>query len=221
MTFALGRRFIIVDGVERWKDKELDALEAALKAIPPDTTVAFFAREDSRAKAPKRLARRRSQGRRGHQRRAGSQAVGAAQVGDRARPRAGLAARAGRGPGADRARRRSPATPAARAREASARRSRPGARVCTAADVERADRAVGRAQGMVAGGRARRRRRRALRPAIYLALRAQGERVPGLLYWMAQRLRAGPRDRARRSKPAAPVARSSADCGCPLAPRTG
>ena len=23
MTFALGRRFLIVDGVERWKDKEL------------------------------------------------------------------------------------------------------------------------------------------------------------------------------------------------------
>jgi DNA polymerase-3 subunit delta len=56
MTFALGRRFIIVDGVERWKDKELDALEAALAAIAPDTTVAFFAREDARAKAPARLA---------------------------------------------------------------------------------------------------------------------------------------------------------------------
>ena len=55
MTFAIGRRFIIVDGVERWKDKELDALEAALQAIPPDTTVAFFAREDGRTKAPPRL----------------------------------------------------------------------------------------------------------------------------------------------------------------------
>src|SRR5690242_17925745 len=46
MTFAIGRRFVIVDGVERWKDKELDVLEAALRAIAPDTTVAFFARED-------------------------------------------------------------------------------------------------------------------------------------------------------------------------------
>ena len=55
MTFAFGRRFIIVDGAERWKDKELDSLEAAIEAIPPDTTVAFFAREDSRAKAPERL----------------------------------------------------------------------------------------------------------------------------------------------------------------------
>jgi len=55
MTFALGRRFIIVDGVERWKEKELDAFEAALAALPPDTTVALFAREDTRAKAAKRL----------------------------------------------------------------------------------------------------------------------------------------------------------------------
>jgi DNA polymerase-3 subunit delta len=55
MTFAIGRRFIIVDGAERWKDKEMDALEAALKAMAPDTTVTFFAREDGRQKAPKRL----------------------------------------------------------------------------------------------------------------------------------------------------------------------
>ena len=89
MTFALGRRFIIVDGVERWKDKELDALEAALKAIPPETTVAFFAREDSRDQGPRAPARRRPERRRRHQRRGERQAVGAAQVGDRARPRAG------------------------------------------------------------------------------------------------------------------------------------
>ena len=55
MTFAIGRRFLIVDGAERWKDKELDALEAALAAIAPDTTITFFAREDGRLKAPKRL----------------------------------------------------------------------------------------------------------------------------------------------------------------------
>ena len=55
MTFAIGRRFIIVDGAERWKDKEMDALESALASTPPDTTVTFFAREDGRLKAPKRL----------------------------------------------------------------------------------------------------------------------------------------------------------------------
>jgi DNA polymerase III subunit delta len=55
LTFAIGRRFIIVDGVERWTDKQLEPLAGALKDIPPDTTVTFFAREDGRAKAPKGL----------------------------------------------------------------------------------------------------------------------------------------------------------------------
>ncbi|HXD64425.1 MAG TPA: DNA polymerase III subunit delta [Solirubrobacteraceae bacterium] len=55
MTLTLSRRFIIVEGVERWKDKELDALAASLGALPPETTIAFFAREESRTKAPDRL----------------------------------------------------------------------------------------------------------------------------------------------------------------------
>lgn len=55
MTFAMGRRFLVVDGVERWKDKELAPLERALAELPPDTTVTFFAREEGRLKAPSRL----------------------------------------------------------------------------------------------------------------------------------------------------------------------
>jgi DNA polymerase III subunit delta len=55
MTLTLSRRFIIVDGAERWKDKELDALATSLGAMPPETTIAFFAREESRNKAPDRL----------------------------------------------------------------------------------------------------------------------------------------------------------------------
>jgi DNA polymerase-3 subunit delta len=55
LTLALGRRFIIVDGVERWKDAELDGLEAAVRHIAPETTIAFFAREEGRSKAPDRL----------------------------------------------------------------------------------------------------------------------------------------------------------------------
>lgn len=56
MTFALGHRFVIVDGVERWKEAETAALAALLADPPPDTTVAFFAREEGRAKAPAALA---------------------------------------------------------------------------------------------------------------------------------------------------------------------
>ena len=56
MTFAIGRRFVIVDGVERWKDAEIkDQLAPVLKDLPPDLTVAFFAREDGKTKAPKPL----------------------------------------------------------------------------------------------------------------------------------------------------------------------
>jgi DNA polymerase III subunit delta len=57
MTFAMGRRFLIVDGVERWKDSEAEAVVVPVLAeMPSETTVAFFAREDGRAKAPAKLA---------------------------------------------------------------------------------------------------------------------------------------------------------------------
>jgi DNA polymerase-3 subunit delta len=53
MTFATGRRVIIVDGVERWKQAEVEQhLLPAMRDLPPDTTLALFAREEGRAKAP-------------------------------------------------------------------------------------------------------------------------------------------------------------------------
>src|SRR3954454_7097467 len=56
MTFALGRRFLVVDGVERWKDADVEAhLAPELANMPPDTTVAFFAREEGRTKLPAKL----------------------------------------------------------------------------------------------------------------------------------------------------------------------
>jgi DNA polymerase-3 subunit delta len=56
MTFALGRRFVIADGVERWKDADVSTVAAAMEGVDPETlTVAFFAREDSRVKAPAAL----------------------------------------------------------------------------------------------------------------------------------------------------------------------
>ena len=56
MTFAIGRRFVIVDGVEGWKGAEVkDELAPVLASMDPDTTAVFFAREDGRAKAPKAL----------------------------------------------------------------------------------------------------------------------------------------------------------------------
>ena len=56
MTFSLGRRVVIVDGAERWKDADVEErLSAVLADLPPDTTVAFFAREEARHKAPPAL----------------------------------------------------------------------------------------------------------------------------------------------------------------------
>ena len=56
MTFAIGRRVIVVDGAERFKEVEVqEHIAPAMAAMQPDTTIAFFAREEGRAKAPAAL----------------------------------------------------------------------------------------------------------------------------------------------------------------------
>jgi DNA polymerase-3 subunit delta len=56
MTFAVGRRFVIADGVQRWKDADVEPVASALAAMDPEaSTVAFFAREEGRTKAPATL----------------------------------------------------------------------------------------------------------------------------------------------------------------------
>jgi DNA polymerase III subunit delta len=56
MTLAIGRRVIVVEGVERWRQADVEKhLAAALAQMPPDTTLALFAREEARAKAPAAL----------------------------------------------------------------------------------------------------------------------------------------------------------------------
>lgn len=58
MTFAIGRRFLVIDGAERWKDADVTAhLAPALRAIAPDTTVAFFGREEGRLKVSAALVK--------------------------------------------------------------------------------------------------------------------------------------------------------------------
>jgi len=53
MTLAIGRRVIIVEGVERWREADVSKhLAPAMAQMPPETTVALFAREEARAKAP-------------------------------------------------------------------------------------------------------------------------------------------------------------------------
>jgi DNA polymerase-3 subunit delta len=58
LQLGVARRVIVVDGVERWKEADVsEQLAPALAALPPDTTLALFAREDARTKAPPALHR--------------------------------------------------------------------------------------------------------------------------------------------------------------------
>jgi DNA polymerase-3 subunit delta len=187
MTFAIGRRFIIVDGVERWKEKGLEQLEAALKAIPPDTTVAFFAREDGRVRAPARL--------RDAVLAAGGDVAGedsvkpwelpkwviarARELGLQLEPDAARALVTHVG---DRQQR------LLRELEKLALGSGPGSRV-DVAEIEAhaapsAERRAWSLADALVGGDAQAASR------IYLTLRSAGERLSGLIYWMAQRVRA-------------------------------
>ncbi|MDE3070874.1 MAG: DNA polymerase III subunit delta [Acidobacteriota bacterium] len=57
-SLGMGRRVIVVDGVERWRDGEVAAaLDRVMCPMPPATTVALFACEETRAKAPPSLHR--------------------------------------------------------------------------------------------------------------------------------------------------------------------
>ncbi len=186
MTFALGRRFILVDGVERWKDRQLDGLLRALAAIPPETTIAFFAQEDGRAKAPARLAEAVKA--------AGGDVSAEQSVKPWELPKWVIARARELGLQLD------PDAARALVRHVGERQQRllreleklaldapAGARIdsdqvqeLTAPSAQRkawslADELVG--ADAAAATRA------------YLALRAQGERVAGLIYWMAARLR--------------------------------
>ena len=55
MSLSPGRRFVIVDGCERWKAADTEELEKLLGDMPPETTLALFAREDGRDKVPASL----------------------------------------------------------------------------------------------------------------------------------------------------------------------
>ena len=53
MSLTQSRRYLLADGVERWRDRQQEAVAEALASLPPDLTVVLI----SRAKAPAKLAR--------------------------------------------------------------------------------------------------------------------------------------------------------------------
>jgi DNA polymerase-3 subunit delta len=199
MTLSLGRRVIIVEGVERWREAEVERhLFPAMSEMPPETTLALFAREEARAKAPAAV----------HEavKRAGGQVVAQMTVKPWELPRwareqagrmglalDGAAAKALVAQVGERQQRllreleklaleSAPPVPSG---------AEPGsapARQVSVEDIERRTahsaqwRAYGLADALVGGDR-----REATRS--YLRLRDQGERLSGLTYLMAQRLR--------------------------------
>jgi DNA polymerase-3 subunit delta len=53
MSLTETRRYLLADGVERWRERQLEPVIAALASLPPDLTVVLIAR----AKAPAKLAK--------------------------------------------------------------------------------------------------------------------------------------------------------------------
>lgn len=53
MSLTESRRYLLADGVERWRDRQLEQVVAALDELPPDLSVVLIAR----AKAPAKLVR--------------------------------------------------------------------------------------------------------------------------------------------------------------------
>jgi DNA polymerase III subunit delta len=189
MTFALGRRFIIVEGTERWKDKELEPLVAVLGDMPPDTTVVFFAREDSRTKAPKELhdAVTKAEGQVDSEETVKpwelpKWVIGQAkQLGITLEPDAARALIAHVGDRQQRLLRElEKLALAGDGGDAPVHLDAAEVEELTAASAER--RVWSLADALV-GHDAEEATR------VYIALRAQGERLPGLLYWMSQRIR--------------------------------
>jgi DNA polymerase-3 subunit delta len=208
MTFAMGRRFVIVDGVERWKEADVAIVGPAMAGLEDgELTVAFFAREDARAKAPKALHDAVAA--------AGGQIATEATLKPRELPRWLVANASDLGLGLD--------TQAARALVAQVgdRQPRllreleklaleygPGAQVGVdevhASCASSSERKLWTLADALAAGDA---------PAAtraLLELRQQGERLPGLLYGMVRRLRdaLGIAEALAAGQPAAEVKRS-------------
>jgi DNA polymerase-3 subunit delta len=53
MSLTETRRYLLADGVDRWREKQLDAVAAAIGALPADLTVVLIAR----SKAPAKLSK--------------------------------------------------------------------------------------------------------------------------------------------------------------------
>ena len=208
MTLAIGRRVIVVEGVERWRESDVEQqLTQAMREMPPETTLAMFAREEGRAKAPSAL----------HDavKRAGGQIVAQLNVKPWELPKWAREQAARLGITLDAAAAKALVTQVGerqqrllRELEKLALEGDGGARTVDVGEIE--SRAAHSAQwrafalaDALVGGEARE------STLSYLRLREQGERLPGLIYLMSQRLRdaVAVAERLRHGESAAAVKR--------------
>ncbi|HMH47810.1 MAG TPA: hypothetical protein VK538_08855 [Solirubrobacteraceae bacterium] len=191
MTLTVGRRVIVVEGVERWREADIERqLARAMASMPPDTTLALFAREEARAKAPPAL----------HEavRRAGGQVVAQMTVKPWELPKWAREQGVRIGLTLDAAAAKALVAQVGERQQRLLREleklalegagERSEARQVDAQEIERraAHSAEWRAYGLadaLVGADARQ------ATLVYMHLREQGERLSGLIYLMAQRLR--------------------------------
>jgi DNA polymerase III subunit delta len=217
LTLALGRRVIIVEGVERWREGDVTRhLAPAMSEMPPETTLALFAREEARAKAPAAL----------HEavRSAGGQIRAEAAVKPWELPRWAREQAAAMGLGLDGGAARALIAQVGERQqrllreleklalegeeELTGEEGAPAARTVTAEQIEaRAARSAESRAYALADALLARSPAGALR--LYLRLREQGERPTGLTYVIAARLRDGLAValRLRAGEPAAAIKR--------------
>ncbi len=204
LTLAIGRRFIIVDGVERWKEDEVtEHLAPLLASMPDETTIAFFAREEGRTKAPAALHRAVVQ--------AGGDGAAEQSVKEWDLPAWVLAQAAAleltldvHGARALVAIVGTRQARLARELEKLALECGPRARLDADGVAERVGRSAERKAWTLADAVVARDTAAATR--IYLALRAQGERVESLTYWVTRRLREALAVAAKLERGASPAA---------------
>jgi DNA polymerase-3 subunit delta len=187
LTLSLGWRFIIADGVERWADADVaEQLAPAMAAMPPETTIAFFALEDGRTKAPPSLH--------AAVRAAGGDVSAELAVKEWELPRWVIARAAELELKLDNAAAKA-LVGAVGARQARLSRELeklsiecgPGATLDADGVLERVARGAERKAWTLADALLARDARAATH--VFLELRTQGERVESLGYWMARRLR--------------------------------
>ena len=207
MTFAMGRRFVIADGVERWKDNDVEQVAAAMKGMDGETlTIALFGREEGRNKVADGLRKAVEQAGGQISEESGVKPWELPELGRRPAPRElGLELDKAARQGPDRPGRRAPAAPPPRAREARARARR--GREPHRRRGRGVQRLLGRAQGVDARRHHPRRRRAGRDPVARRAARP-GRAPPRPA--LPDRPPAEGRDRGRRGARGRPAARRGA-----------